>query len=473
MTVRVDPKTLELSPIARVFEPLLIRRRFRGIEGGRGSGKSHFVGDDLVENALRTHTRCVCAREVQNSIAESSKQLLEDKINLAAYRYAGAQFLYEDPLTPIPDTWNKNRFKHFMAKWRITEREITFYPTDSLFIFRGLQNHTAASIKSLEGFTDFWAEEAQTLSQRSIDLAVPTFRKGSQLTFTYNPDDPKDPVEKLFSDAKVIAQTAGMPRPQGQDEDFVLVRANYYDNPWFPDELRRDMERDKRRDPDKYAHTWLGKHKRLSAARVFTNWIVKEFETPKNAHFHFGADWGFSVDPSVLIRCFIGRLIGGYAIPDPKGDKLFVDREAYEVGCEIDNTPALFAGTDTWSQPRWQNPLNRQGIPGSTEWPMTADSARPETISYMRRHGFPRIQPSIKGAGSVEDGIEFIKNFDLIVHPSCIHTIDELSTYSYKIDSKTNEILPILEDKKNHVIDALRYALESTRRGSYTLRNLG
>lgn len=461
MTVHVDPKTLELSPVARVFEPLLTRRRFRGIEGGRGSGKSHFVGDDLVENALRVHTRCVCAREVQNSIAESSKQLLEDKINLAAYRYAGAQFLHTDPSKPIPDTWNKKRYQHFMSKWRITDREITFRPTDSLFIFRGLQNHTAASIKSLEGFTDFWAEEAQTLSQRSIDLAVPTFRKGSQLTFTYNPLSPKDPVEKLFADEGVVAQTTGMLRPQGQDNDFVLVRANYYDNPWFPDELRRDMERDKRRDPDKYAHTWLGKHLKASAARVFKNWTIQDFVTSGDARFYFGADWGFSVDPSVLIRCFI------------VGDKLYVDREAYAVGCEIDNTPALFAGTDTLTPARWENPNKYEGIPGATKWPLTADNARPETISYMKRRGFTRIMPSVKGKGSVEDGIEFMKNFDIVVHPSCVHTIDELSSYSYKVDPKTGEILPVLEDKKNHVIDALRYALESTRRSNYTLSNVG
>ena len=459
MTAHVDPKTLQLAPVARVFQPLLKRRRFRGIKGGRGSGKSHFVGDDLVESALTKHTRCVCAREVQNSIAESSKQLIEDKIELAALRYAGAQFDHEGKA--ITDTWNKRKHAHFMSKWRITEREITFRPTDSLFIFRGLQNHTAASIKSLEGFTDFWAEEAQTLSQRSIDLAVPTFRKGSQLTFTWNPLKPTDPVEKLFTDEGIKPQTSGMLRPQGQDEDFVLVEANYYDNPWFPDELRRDMERDKRRDPDKYAHTWLGKYLKASAARVFKNWIVQDFVTGSDARFYFGADWGFSVDPSVLIRCFI------------LGDKLYIDQEAYAVGCEIDNTPALFAGDDTWVPPRWTNPNKYPGIPGSTEWPLTADNARPETISYMKRHGFPRIQPSIKGKGSVEDGIEFIKNFDLVVHPRCVHTIDELSSYSYKIDPKTNEILPVLEDKKNHVIDALRYALESTRRSSYTLTNLG
>lgn len=469
MTARPDPKTLVIET-PRVFVPLLKRRRFRGIKGGRGSGKSHFVGEDLIENAQTRHTRCVCAREVQNSIAESSKQLLEDKIELMAQRYAGAIFDPNNPSTVLAPG-DKKRYKHYMSKWRITEREITFTPTDSLFIFRGLQNHTAASIKSLEGFTDFWGEEAQTLSQRSLDLAIPTFRKGSQLTFTWNPLKPDDPVEKVFSDEGIIALKSGVRMPADQDPDFCLVEANYYDNPWFPDELRRDMERTKRRDPDKYAHVWLGGYQKMSAARVFKNWEVDEFNTPASARFFFGADWGFSVDPTALIRCFVGTYHNGIARADPKGDKLFIDFEAYEVGCEIDNTPALFAGSDVNDPPRWLNPRGAKGVPGALKWPMTADNARPETISYMKKRGF-RISPSIKGKGSVEDGIEFIKNFDLIVHPRCENVVNELSSYSYKIDKKTNEVLPILEDDHNHLIDALRYALEATRRSSYTLDNL-
>jgi phage terminase large subunit len=439
-TVR-KPKLILDTP--RVFLPLVQRRRrFRGLSGGRGSGKSHFVAEDLVTQALSQHTRAVCAREIQNSIKDSSKQLLEDKINVLAHRYSGAIF---GPDNQVLVPGDSKRFKHFTSKWRITEREIIYPEKDCLFIFRGLQNHTAASIKSLEGFTDFWGEEAQTLSQRSLDLAIPTFRKNSQLTFTWNPIARTDPVEELFRAENIKPLRPGQVVPAEQDPDFIWIEAQYHDNPWFPEELRRDMERDKRRDPDKYAHTWLGKYLKASAARVFRNWSVQEFETPRNTRFYFGADWGFSVDPTVLIRCFI------------VGDKLYIDREAYQVGCEIDNTPALFDNLDP-DNPRM-----------AREWPCVADSARPETISYMKRFGYPRIRPSIKGAGSVEDGIEFMKNYDIIVHPRCIHTIDELSTYSWKVDKKTNEILPILEDKKNHVIDACRYALEATRRGTYTL----
>lgn len=481
MLKRADEAKPTLTlPLARIFLPLLKRRRFRGIKGGRGSGKSHFVGEDITQDCLTRHVRAVCGREIQNSIRDSSKQLIEDKINLLAHHYSGALFDAADP-SKVVKLGDQKLFKRFMSNWRITEREISYGPTESLIIFKGLQNHTAASIKSLEGFTDLWLEEAQTITQRSLDLAIPTFRTGSQITLTWNPVSAKDPVEKLFKDNGIKAHTHNFVAPV-TDPDFCLVEANYFDNPWFPDELRRDMERDKRRDHAKYAHVWLGKHAKRAEAAVFTNWQVVDFETPPEARFYFGADWGFSVDPSVLIRAWLGRIdnrveeageiVSGEIYPDDiNGDVLFIDYEAYSRQCEIDNTPALFAGDDHQKPARWQNPNKFKGIPEALKWPITADSARPETISYMKRRGF-RIKPAVKGVGSVEDGLEFMQNFDIMIHPRCVHTIDEMSSYAYKIDAKTDEVLPILEDKDNHVIDAARYALESTRRSKYNLSNV-
>ena len=156
-----------------------------------------------------------------------------------------------------------------------------------------------------------------------------------------------------------------------------------------------------------------------------------------------GCDWGYSVDPTVLVRMFI------------VGRTLYIDQEAYKVGCEIDATPALF-----------------RTVPESDRWPITADNARPETIAYMRRHGFPRMRESLKGKGSVEDGVEFLKSFDIVIHPRCINTAREFALYSWKIDPHTNEVLPVLDDKENHVVDSARYALEGTRRSNYTLASV-
>ncbi|TSD85612.1 PBSX family phage terminase large subunit [Mycobacterium sp. KBS0706] len=299
-------------------------------------------------------------------------------------------------------------------------------PGGGRIIFQGMQNHTAESIKSLEGYDIAWVEEAQSLSARSLELLRPTIRKpGSELWFSWNPTQPKDPVDALF-------------RGPVLPPDSLLVKANYSENPHFPAVLQAEMEWDRARDPDKHQHVWLGGYRRVSEAQVFKNWRVEAFETPADVRFLLGADWGFSTDPTVLVRCFV------------VGRTLFVDHEAYRVGCEIDRTADLF---DT--------------IPGARTWPIVADSARPETINYLQRHGFGNLRPAVKGAGSVEEGVAFLQNHDILVHPRCRHLIDELSLYSYRTDRHTGELRRQLEDRENHVIDALRYAVESRRHSTY------
>lgn len=387
----------------RVFLPLLAQQdaqgrpaRYLGAHGGRGSGKSHFFGEMLIERSIMQKTDAVCVREVQKSLDQSVKKLLEEKIESMN---AGAYFEVQD--------------KKILSK------------LGGLIIFQGMQNHTADSIKSLEGYDVLWGEEAQSLSQRSIDLMRPTIRKpGSQLWFTWNPDLETDPIDALL-------------RCENPPPGTILVQANYRDNPKLPQVLRDELEYDQRRDPDKFAHIWLGEYRRNSEARVFRNWTVEEFDVDPKATIRQGADWGFSVDPSVLVQCWI------------EGRKLYVPYEAYRVGCEIVDTPALF-----------------MQVPDSEKWPIIADSARPETISHMQRNGFPKIMSAVKGAKSLEEGVEFLKSFDIVVHPRCKHLIDELTLYSYKTDPLTGLVMPVLADKDNHVIDALRYACEGVRRAS-------
>lgn len=382
----------------RVFAPLLKPARYKGAHGGRGSGKSHFFGEYVIEqHILDQNDSTVCVREVQKSLDQSVKKLLENKIEAMN---AGAYFDVQD------------------ARIKSTQG-------NGIIIFQGMQNHTADSIKSLEGYKRAWVEEAQSLSQKSLDLLRPTIRlPGSELLFSWNPNEESDPVDALL-------------RGESPPPDAIVVEANYRDNPYLPDVLRAEMEYDRTRDPDKYRHVWLGEYARNSQARVFRNWKVEEFESSTTATYRLGADWGFSVDPSVLVRCWID------------GKRLYIDYEAYMVGCEIDQLPDLFAR-----------------VPDSQKWFITADTARPETISYMQRHGYPKINAAIKGAKSVEEGVEFLKSFDIVVHPRCVHTIDELTVYSYEIDDLTGLILPKLADKDNHVIDALRYACEGARRAT-------
>jgi phage terminase large subunit len=392
----VSSSTLQIET-ARAFLPLLKPARYKGAHGGRGSGKSHFFAEALVERCLmQPGTRAACVREVQKSLKHSVKLLVEDKI-----KSRGVSDAFE-----------------------ILEAEIKT-PGGGVIIFQGMQNHTADSIKSLEGFNVLWAEEAQSISQRSLDLLRPTFRTtGSEMWFSWNPNKPSDPVDSLL-------------RGESPPSDAVVVEVNWSDNPWLPDELRADLEDDQKRDPDKFLHVWGGHYSLNSEARVFRNWKVQEFETPSDAVHRFGADWGFAIDPTVLVRSHV------------EGRNLFVDDEAWQVGCEIDRTPALF-----------------DKIQGSRKFLIRADSARPETVSYMKRQGF-KITSALKGQGSLEDGVEFLRSFDIIVHPRCKKVIEELTLYAYKVDEHTGEILPMLEDKNNHTIDALRYALEELRRSGY------
>ena len=389
------PRVILKPEIAPAFVPLLKPARYKGAWGGRGSGKSHFFAQMLVVEACsRPGTRAVCVREVQRTLAQSSKRLIEDKI-----RELGVADLF-----------------------RITEREIET-PGKGVILFEGMQSHNADSIKSLEGARIAWVEEAQTLSQRSIDLLRPTIRaEDSQLWFSWNPEKATDPVDALL-------------RGDRLPPNATVCKVNWDANPWLPQVLRDELEYDRRRDPDKFAHVWGGDYQRNSEARVFKNWRIEDFDAQESWLLRQGADWGFSVDPSVLVQCAI------------VGRTLYVIHEAYQVGCEVDYLPDLF-----------------RTVPEAERWPTTADSARPETISYMQRHGFPKMLAAVKGTKSLEEGIEFLRSFDIVVHSRCRHTIDELTAYRYQTDPLTGAVIPRLMDKDNHVIDALRYACEGARR---------
>ena len=372
--------------------------RYIAVHGGRGSAKSRSFATLLVVKAAQSPIRILCTREVQKSIKDSVKRLLDDEIDRLGWR----------------------------GSFKSTDGEIRCQ-NGSLFIFAGLA-HNIDSIKSMEGIDICWCEEAQTLSVGSLNTLIPTIRKpGSQIWFTWNPKSPRDPVDAMFRN------------PEGTPPRTFIEEVNYDQNPWFPSVLGEEMEYDKRRDRGKYLHIWEGKYLERSNANIFQDFREEPFETPDDAFLRFGCDWGYSVDPTTLIRCFtIGR-------------KLYFDYEAYKVGCEIIDTPALFAT-----------------VPDSDKWPIIADSASPERISHMRRNGYPKMMKALKGRKSIEEGIEFMRSHEIIVHPRCKHLLFELQNYKYKTDPMTEEITNVIEDKHNHCVDAARYSLEAVRR---TLKN--
>ena len=369
-----------------LFEPW----RFKGSFGGRGGSKTWDFARALLIQAVQGRKRILCAREIQNSIKTSVYQVLRDQI---------AALGLDKYYTQLKD-------------------ELRCDLTGSEFFFKGLRSNIA-EIKGIEGLDIVWVEEAEKVSQESLDYLVPTVRKaGSEIWCSWNPEDEGSPIDLLFKQ---------------QRPDLKVVNVNYWDNLYFPDVLRDEMDYCKRTDYDRYLWIWEGKYRKQSDALIFKGKFVEEdFDTPKDAHFLFGADWGFSVDPTALVRGFT------------REKKLYLDYEAYAIGCDIDKTPDLF----------------RQ-VPGSEQAKIVADSARPETISYMRQHGFPRIEHAKKGPNSVEDGIQFLRSFEqIVIHPRCKHTLEEFKSYSFKIDKQSGEPTAIPEDKNNHVIDSLRYMCE-------------
>lgn len=212
-------RTLQI-PTAEVFLPLLEPARDKGAWGGRGSGKSHFFAGLLIEDSLANKgLPSVCIREVQKSLKDSAKRLIESK-------------LIEHGLGEA------DGFKVF--------REQIETPGDGVIIFQGMQDHTAETIKSLEGFKRAWAEEAQTLSARSIGLLRPTIRaEGSELWWSWNPRRKNDPVD---------VSLRGENRPTGA----VVIRANWSDNPWFPGVLEQERLDCLKNQPEQYDHIWEG-----------------------------------------------------------------------------------------------------------------------------------------------------------------------------------------------------------------------
>lgn len=334
--------------------------------------------------------RAVCIREVQRSLKFSAKQLIEDKISAL-----GLGHMFD-----------------------IQADSIKRNGGSGIIIFQGMQDHTADSIKSLEGFRIAWVEEAQSLSDKSLRLLRPTMRApGAELWFSWNPDQPDAPVEFLRS------------RPP---ESAVVVKANYCDNPFLPPELREEMEYDRAGDPETFAHVWLGEFNIKSDAQVFAGrWGIEEF-TPAAGWDgpYFGADFGFAQDPTTLVKCWL------------KDNQVYVEKESGKVGLDIDHTGAL-----------WM-----RDIPEAAPNTIRGDSARPETISYLKRHGFPRIDGVDKWQGSVEDGVEWLRSRKLVIHPRCERTAREARTYRYKVN-KAGDVLPAIEDANNHFIDAIRYAM--------------
>ena len=222
---------LELST-PRWALPLIEPMRYKGASGGRSSGKSHFFAEEAVERMVTDpHFRFVCIREIQRSLKFSAKSLVEAKIESL-----GVGHLFD-----------------------IKNTEIHRLGGTGIMIFEGMQDHTADSLKSLEGFDVAWVEESHSISKRSLSLLLPTIRKeGSEIWFSWNPDLPSDPVDVFF---------------ESEPEGSIRVHATYRDNPFLPGVMLTEALRMQIADVVEYEHVWLGGYFTGGAGRVYSNFL--------------------------------------------------------------------------------------------------------------------------------------------------------------------------------------------------------
>lgn len=260
-------------PTAEVFEPLLAPARDKVARGGRGSGKSHFFAGLLIEDSLAEPGNSggeglfsACLREVQKDLKQSAKRLIEQKLIHHRLGEADGFKVFEDCIKT---------------------------PGDGLIIFKGMNNYTADSIKSLEGAKRAWWEEAHTATQKSINLLRPTMRApGSQLWWSYNPNLESDPIDKMCM---------GVERPTG----MKVVNASWRDNPWWTAELEQERQDCLRMQPEQYDHIYEGGYAKVFEGAYFARQLIDA----KNRIGLYGPD------PLVPIRTF--HDIGG---PGAKAD---------------------------------------------------------------------------------------------------------------------------------------------------------
>ena len=290
------------------------------------------------------------------------------------------------------------------------------------YAFAGLR-HNLDSIKSKARILLNWTDEAEGVSEVAWRKLIPTIRGATDLEnwLSYNPESPDSATHRRF-----IENTPSR---------CIVTDMNWRDNPWWKESgLEEERLDDMRLRPETYDHVWEGAFLTMTDAQVFKGkHLVGEFEPGKGWDGpYYGIDFGFRPDPLAAVEVWV------------HDRKLWVRREAYRAGVELDHMASFI----------------KRRLPGVEKYASRADSAEPKTISYLSRHGIPRIEPVKKWPNSVEEGVRFIRGFECVmIHPDCEGTARDFRLYSHKVDRNTGDVTPDLVDANNHGPDAVRYAI--------------
>lgn len=403
----MSSSTLKIQT-AKVFKPLLCPSRYKGAWGGRGSGKSHFFAEMMVEAHYQERgEESICIREIQKSIAKSSKALVEYKIKALGLG-------------------EKDGFKVF--------NDVIQTPGDGAIMFQGMQDHTADSIKSLFGMKRAWVEEAQTLSATSLQMLKPTIREASsELWFSWNARRKTDPVDAMLRGDEIPT-------------DAAIVRANYSDNPWFPDVLEQERLDDFRINPDQYPHIWEGEYVSVMAGAYYAKQLTEAKLRGRISRV--------AIDPLMTLRAFWD--IGGTGA---KADACAIWIAQF-IGKEI----RIIDYYETVGQPLsahvvW---LRANGYDGCL-CVLPHDGAQHdkiESVTYegaLKKAGFSTYVVKNQGAGAAFQRVEVARRlfpamwFDSV---RCAPGIEAIGWYHEKKDENRNIGLGPCHDWSSHGSDA-------------------
>ena len=381
--------------IPQKFLALFDPYRHKAFFGGRGSAKSHTFATVLSIVSSKFTKRVVCARQFQNSIKDSVKELLE--LKMREMRLVGSSGFW------------------------IGDREIVHEGTGSRYTFIGLDRNPS-SAKSLEGADICWVEEARTINRRSMEILIPTIRNPrSELWWSWNPEQPDDPVDAYFRGKK------------GPPPNSLVVRVGIEDNPYFyQTPLAQEAQFMQTGNPTRYGHIWLGDYDTGFETKIFSNVKIGRVPIPEYVAPRYGLDFGFGQDPFFLVKVYIIEEIR----------TVYIAAEASGHGIPLRDLPSHLVTV-----------LEDRGDY------IKADSAQPIQIEHLVANGF-NVEGAKKGPGSVRAGIAWLQGYQIVIDPDCEEMREEARLYSWQVDRLTQKRLNVPVDANNHGWDAVRYACE-------------
>lgn len=325
------------------------------------------------------------------------------------------------------------------AWWAVKESplEMTYLPTGQKIYFRGLDDPLKVTSITVDvGQLCFlWLEEAYEVTrEEDFDMLDESIRGESapglfkQITITFNPWNEHHWLKKRFFDAP-------------PDPDILAMTTNYTCNEWLDDADKRLFERMRQNNPRRYRVAGLGDWGIVDGL-IFENWEEREFDIDEvrrkpGVHSVFGLDFGYTNDPTAL---FCGLL-------DRENRTLYVFDEMYEKGM---------------SNERIARKIVEMGY---SKERITADSAEPKSIDRLRELGLYHIRAARKGKDSISNGIDFLQDYHIVVHPRCVNFLTEISNYTWDTDKLGNKVGKPIDDF-NHLMDAMRYGCEGEMRGA-------